>query len=194
MADTRDLKSLVKYLTCGFESRSWHFLIRTNRAPAFFIHTAGARILIECARDEVFDFDFRLRLSNLNGELKMKKLAVSCWLLAIGVALATGAWADAATIDVAQANFAQNRTLKGSNLYRFTGSITFTAAAGESALKVADGEWEVTVQTENTKKEPYNGISVFEFFSDAACTTPVEENDPSALFIRASLRVLPAGE
>ena len=24
MADTRDLKSLVKYLTCGFESRSWH--------------------------------------------------------------------------------------------------------------------------------------------------------------------------
>ncbi len=25
MADTRDLKSLVKYLTCGFESRSWHF-------------------------------------------------------------------------------------------------------------------------------------------------------------------------
>ena len=30
MADTRDLKSLVKYLTCGFESRSWHFLIRVK--------------------------------------------------------------------------------------------------------------------------------------------------------------------
>ena len=28
MADTRDLKSLVKYLTCGFESRLRHFLIR----------------------------------------------------------------------------------------------------------------------------------------------------------------------
>ena len=27
MADTRDLKSLVKYLTCGFESRSWHFVL-----------------------------------------------------------------------------------------------------------------------------------------------------------------------
>ena len=26
MADTRDLKSLAKYLACGFESRSWHFL------------------------------------------------------------------------------------------------------------------------------------------------------------------------
>ena len=25
MADTRDLKSLAKYLACGFESRSWHF-------------------------------------------------------------------------------------------------------------------------------------------------------------------------
>ena len=24
MADTRDLKSLAKYLACGFESRSWH--------------------------------------------------------------------------------------------------------------------------------------------------------------------------
>ena len=29
MADTRDLKSLVQYWTCGFESRSWHF-----RAPS----------------------------------------------------------------------------------------------------------------------------------------------------------------
>ena len=28
MADTRDLKSLVKYLTYGFESRLRHFLIR----------------------------------------------------------------------------------------------------------------------------------------------------------------------
>ena len=57
----------------------------------------------------------------------------------------------------------------------------------------ADGEWEVTVQTENTKKEPYNGISVIECFSDAACKTPAEEDDPAALFIRASLQVLPAG-
>ena len=47
---------------------------------------------------------------------------------------------------------------------------------------------------EEPRDEPYNGISVFEFFSDAACKTPVEENDPAALFIRASLRVLPAGE
>ena len=74
------------------------------------------------------------------------------------------------------------------------------AATEEAAYRIlsfgqnADDEWKVTVQTVNTKKEPYNGISVFEFFSDAACTTPVEENDPSALFIRASLRVLPAGE
>ena len=37
MADTRDLKSLVKYLTCGFESRSWHFLIRTNRGSSYGI-------------------------------------------------------------------------------------------------------------------------------------------------------------
>ena len=58
----------------------------------------------------------------------------------------------------------------------------------------ADGEWEVTVLTENTKGDPYNGISVIECFSDAACTTPVEENDPAALFIRASLQVLPAGD
>ncbi len=58
----------------------------------------------------------------------------------------------------------------------------------------AAGEWEATVQDKNTKGEPYNGISVFEYFSDAACKTPVEENDPAALFIRASLRVAPAGE
>ena len=30
MADTRDLKSLVKYLTCGFESRSWHATAKGN--------------------------------------------------------------------------------------------------------------------------------------------------------------------
>ena len=34
MADTRDLKSLAKYLAYGFESRLRHFLIRTNRVPA----------------------------------------------------------------------------------------------------------------------------------------------------------------
>ena len=80
------------------------------------------------------------------------------------------------------------------------GAIAAWAKAEAAAYKIlsfgqnADGEWEITVQTENTKGEPYNGISVFECFSDAACTTPVEENDPAALFIRASLRVLPAGE
>ena len=58
------------------------------------------------------------------------------------------------------------------------------AAAERAAYKIlsfgqnADGEWKVTVQDKNTKGEPYNGTSVREFFADAACTTPVEENDP----------------
>ena len=58
----------------------------------------------------------------------------------------------------------------------------------------ADGEWAIAVQDTNTAGRLYNGKSVIEFFSDAACKTPVEENDPSALFIRASLQVIPAGD
>ena len=42
--------------------------------------------------------------------------------------------------------------------------------------------------------KPYNGRSEFQAFSDAACKTPAEEDDPSALFIRAFLIVAPAGE
>ena len=67
----------------------------------------------------------------------MKKLAVSCWLLAIGVAMAAGA--RAGTIDVTQSNFAQNRTLQNVNTYRIVEDVTFTAPAVESALQVANG-------------------------------------------------------
>ena len=35
---------------------------------------------------------------------------------------------------------------------------------------------------------------MIECFSDAACKTPAEEEDPAALFIRASLQLLPAGD
>ena len=52
------------------------------------------------------------------------------------VAMATGA--RAGTIDVTQANFAQNRTLQNGNTYRFVEDVTFTAGSGESALKVAN--------------------------------------------------------
>ena len=56
----------------------------------------------------------------------------------------------------------------------------------------ADGELEIAVKAENTKKEPYYGKSVIKSFSDAACTVPAEEG--KALFVRASLQVAQAGE
>ena len=57
-----------------------------------------------------------------------------------------------------------------------------------------DGEREITVPTENTQGKPYNGRSEFQTYSDAACKTPAEDEDPAALFIRSSLIVAPAGE
>ena len=46
MADTRDLKSLAKYLAYGFESRLRHFLIRLKPCASFSASVAktnGAR-------------------------------------------------------------------------------------------------------------------------------------------------------
>ena len=57
----------------------------------------------------------------------------------------------------------------------------------------ADGEWEVSVKTENNSGYPYNGRSGIQCFSDAACATPFgPEDDPSSLFIRSFLLVAPA--
>ncbi len=47
--------------------------------------------------------------------------------------------AGAGTVEVAASNIAENRMLQNGNIYRFTENVEFTAAAGESALKVADG-------------------------------------------------------
>ena len=58
----------------------------------------------------------------------------------------------------------------------------------------AYGEWAIAVQDTNTAGRRYNGKSVIECFSDAACKTPAEEGDPAALFIRTSLQVIPAGD
>lgn len=52
----------------------------------------------------------------------------------------------------------------------------------------------IDVRQANTAGRRYNGKSVIKCFTDAACKTPAEENDPATLFIRASLQVLPAGD
>ena len=68
--------------------------------------------------------------------MKMKKLMVVlsalCLVLGAGVA-------QADTIEIRQANIAENRTLMDGNTYRFAKDVYFKAAAGESALTVAEG-------------------------------------------------------
>ena len=44
MADTRDLKSLVKYLTCGFESRSWQIQGRADMVVVIVVGVVCAAV------------------------------------------------------------------------------------------------------------------------------------------------------
>ena len=46
MADTRDLKSLVKYLTCGFESRSWQIQGRADMVVVIVVGVVCAAVAV----------------------------------------------------------------------------------------------------------------------------------------------------
>ena len=62
---------------------------------------------------------------------------------AVAVAIAASCCApcaaNAATTYVTAANFGSHRTLLNGNVYRFAGSVSYTADRGENAMTVADG-------------------------------------------------------